>query len=164
DLEVRVVEGTNAAAIDLFDCRHARKVLEAFGRAFGALGEGAQTPDQERFLDQAVGGLAQSGKVIPVRLSLFCEMVKGRPWTPAALKEVGGAEGIGVAFLEETFSARTAPPEHRQHQKGARAVLGVLLPDPGSDLKGYMRSRQELLEASGYVHRPDEFTALMRIL
>ena len=53
-------------------------------------------------------GLAQDGRVVPVRLALFAEMVKGKPWTPATLREVGGTEGIGVAFLEETFGS-TAP-------------------------------------------------------
>ena len=41
-------------------------------------------------------GLAQDGKVISVRLALFAEMVKGKPWTPATLKRVGGTEGVGV--------------------------------------------------------------------
>ena len=85
--------------------------------------------EQKQFLEQAVNGLAQDGKVVCVRLALFAEMMKGKPWTPAALKEVGGTEGIGVTFLEETFSATTAPPEHRYHQKAARAVLKALLPD-----------------------------------
>ena len=44
-------------------------------------------------------------------------MVKGKPWTPATLKEVGGTEGVGVTFLEETFSAATAPPEHATTRK-----------------------------------------------
>ena len=35
-----------------------------------------------------------------------------------------------MTFLEETFSAKTAPPEHRLHQKAARAVLKTLLPNP----------------------------------
>ena len=39
DLEIRLVEGQNSAAVDLFDLRHARKVLAAFGRAFGVLPE-----------------------------------------------------------------------------------------------------------------------------
>ena len=63
------------------------------------------TPEQESFLSQAVAGLAQDGKVISVRLALFAEMVKGKPWTPATLQEVGGTEGVGVTFLEETFSS-----------------------------------------------------------
>jgi serine/threonine protein kinase/formylglycine-generating enzyme required for sulfatase activity len=166
ELEVRVGEGQNSAAADLFDPNHSRRVLAAFGRAFGRLPERRAdwTPEQERFLDQVVAGLAREGKVIPVRLALFAEMVKGRPWTPATLKEVGGTEGIGVTFLEETFSASTAPPEHRLHQKAAQAVLKALLPEQGTDIKGHMRSRQELLQASCYAQRPREFEDLLRIL
>ena len=98
-------------------------------------------------MKQAVSGLAQEGKVISVRLALFAEMMKGKAWTPASLKAVGGTEGVGITFLEETFSAATAPPEHRYHQKAARADLKVLLPETGSDIKGHMRSYAELLEA-----------------
>jgi formylglycine-generating enzyme required for sulfatase activity len=164
DLEIPLIEGQNSAAVDLFDPRHARKVLAAFGRAFGALPPGEPAPEQERFLDQVVAGLAQGNKVISVRLSLFAEMVKGRPWLPATLQEVGGTEGVGVAFLEETFSAATAPPEHRLHQKAARAVLQALLPEQGTDIRGHMRSYAELLDASGYARRPREFDDLRRIL
>src|SRR5439155_9253360 len=125
ELEIRLVEGQNSTAVYLFDLRHARRVLAAFGRAFGALPESVadQTKVQGAFLDQAVAGLAQERKVISVRLVLFAEMVKGMPWTPATLKEVGGTAGIGVTFLEGTFSAATAPPEHRYHQRAARVVL-----------------------------------------
>ena len=67
------------------------------------------------------------------------QMMKGRPWTPGTLKEVGGTEGVGVTFLEATFSSPTANPKHRLHQKGARAVLKALLPEAGTDIKGHMR-------------------------
>ncbi len=166
DLDIRLLEGENSALVDLFDPRHAQKVLMAFGRAYGALPEriGDLSSDQGSFLDQAISGLAQDGKIICVRLALFAEMVKGKPWTPATLKEVGGTEGIGLAFLEETFSASTAPPEHRFHQKAAQAVLKALLPETGTDIKGQMRSRQELLEASGYANRPRDFDDLIHIL
>ncbi len=166
DLEIRLVEGQNSALADLFDLDHARKVLAAFGRAFGKLPEnpGETTKDQEEFLNQAVSGLAQEGKVICVRLALFAEMMKGRAWTLASLKAVGGTAGVGVAFLEETFSAATAPPEHRYHQKAARAVLKDLLPDSGTDIKGSMRSHAQLLEASGCGSRLKDFDDLIRIL
>ena len=120
--------------------------------------------DQKDFLKESVNGLAEEGKVISVRLALFAEMMKGKPWTPATLKEVGGTKGVGVTFLEETFSASTAPPEHRLHQKAAQAVLKALLPETGTDIKGQMRSRQELLEASGYANRPRDFDDLIHIL
>lgn len=164
ELEVPLVEGRNSAPADLFDPRHARKVLAAFGRAYGALPATDPAPDQGRFLDSAVEGLAEGGKIVPVRLALFAEMVKGKPWTPVTLREVGGAEGVGVAFLEETFAAPGAPPHHRFHQRAARAVLAKLLPEPGADIKGPMRSRAELLAASGYADRPGEYDELLRVL
>jgi serine/threonine protein kinase/formylglycine-generating enzyme required for sulfatase activity len=165
-LEVPLLEGQNSAAIDLFDADHARKVLAAFGRAFGKLPPNPRdtTREQEQFLQQAVAGLVQEGKVICVRLALFAEMMKGRPWTPATLKEVGGTHGVGVTFLEETFSVPTAPPEHRYHQKAARAVLKALLPESGTDIKGHMRSADELLAAAGPDLQPRDFAAVLRIL
>ncbi len=166
ELEIRLLEGQNSALADLFDLDHARKVLTAFGRAYGKLPEkpGDTSDDEREFLRQTVAGLSQEGKVISVRLALFADMMKGRPWTPGSLKEVGGAHGVGQTFLEETFSAATAPPEHRYHQKAARAVLKALLPESGTDIKGNMRSYAELLEASGYASRPKEFDELVRIL
>ena len=165
-LEIRLIEGENSAAVDLFDLLHSKRVLTAFGLAFRVLPDKASDsiPEQESFIDQCVTGLAQDGKIISVRLALFAEMVKGKPWTPATLKQVGGAEGIGLTFLEETFSASTAPPEHRLHQKAAQAVLKALMPESGTDIKGQMRSRQELLEASGYANRPRDFDDLVHIL
>ena len=165
-LEIRLVEGENSNAVDLFPLRHAEKVLAAFGRAFGNLPEGPEkaTKDQKSFLEKAVQDLAEDGKVVCVRLALFAEMLKGKPWTPATLKEVGGTAGVGVTFLEETFSASTAPPEHRYHQKAARAVLKALLPESGTQIKGLMRSREELLEASGDAGRANDFDDLINIL
>jgi formylglycine-generating enzyme required for sulfatase activity len=166
DLEVRLIEGQNSAAADLFDLDHARKVLAAFGRAFGKLPEDRAevTKEQKEFLNEAVRGLARDGKVICVRLALFAEMVKRKPWLPATLKEVGGVEGVGLTFLEETFSASTAPLEHRYHQRAARAVLKALLPDKGTDIRGHMRSEQQLQELSGYADRPREWEELLQIL
>jgi serine/threonine protein kinase/formylglycine-generating enzyme required for sulfatase activity len=166
ELEVDLVPGRNIAVVDLFDLDHARKVLAAFGRAFGKLPEqsDATGKEQKQFVEQAVQGLSQDGKVICVRLALFAEMMKGRPWTPASLKEVGGAEGVGVTFLEDSFSSPTANPRHRLHHKAARTVLKALLPDSGTDIKGTMRSYAELRAASGYDSRPKDFDGLVRIL
>ena len=166
DLEVDLVPGRNIALVDLFDFDHAKKVLTAFGQAFGKLPEKSSDVSQEQgeFLSKAVSGLSQENKVICVRLALFAEMMKGRPWTPVAFKEVGGTEGVGVTFLEDTFSSPSANPKHRLHQKAARAVLKSLLPESGTDIKGTMQSHADLLEASGYVNRPEYFDDLIRIL
>ena len=166
ELEIRLLEGQNSALVDLFDGDHANKVLAAFGRAFGRLPENPHDTikEQKDFLKLAESGLTQGSKVICVRLALFAQMVKGKSWTPATLKEVGGTEGVGATFLEETFSAATAPPEHRYHQKAARGVLKALLPESGADIKGHMRAHADLLEASGYGNRPSDFDDLIRIL
>ena len=101
---------------------------------------------------------------MPVRLALFAEMVKGKLWSPETLRALGGAEGVGVAFLEETFSARTANPRYRLHQDAVRAVLGALLPARGTDIRGRVSSNAELLDISGYGKKPRAFKELMRIL
>ncbi len=166
DLEVDLAPDQNVTLVDLFDLDHARRMLGAFGRAYGKLPErpSDMTREQKDFLRQAVAELAQDGKVICIRLALFAEMMKGRDWTAAALKEVGGTGGIGVRFLEDTFTAPAANPKHRAHQKAARAVLKELLPESGSDIKGNMRSETELLAASGYAERRGEFAELIRVL
>ena len=166
DLDIDLVPGRNIALVDLFDLDHARKVLAAFGRAFGRLPERPQemSKEQSDFLNKAVSGLSQENKVVCVRLALFAEMMKGRPWTVTALREVGGMQGIGVAFLEDTFSGPTANPKHRLHQHAARAVLKMLLPESGGDIKGNMRSEAELLAGSGYANRRKDFDELIQIL
>ncbi len=150
--------------MDLFDPIHARRVLRAFGLAYGRLPEHDLSADQQRFLDRAVQELTDDGKVICVQLSLFADMMKGREWTPASLQEVGGTSGVGVAFLDETFTAKTAPPTHRLHAKAAQAVLKALLPEVGTDIKGQMQPAERLLECSGYANRPDDFRDLLQIL
>jgi serine/threonine protein kinase len=165
-LEVPIVEGHNSALIDLFDINHARKVLIALGRSYGKLPEPPSEPntDQMRFVHKVVEGLASEGKVICVRLAVFAEMMKGRPWTEEGLREIGGTDGVGEKFLNETFSAKTAPPLHRVHQKAVRAVLSALLPEQGTDIKGLMKSYDELFAVSGYLQRRADFDALLAIL
>src|SRR5262249_21699759 len=114
--------------------------------------------------DAAIEQLSEGGRVICVRLALFAELMKGKLWTPTSLQQAGGTAGLGVTFLEESFSSREAHPRHRSHQQGARAVLKAFLPDPGTDIKGHMRSYAELLNVSGYANSPKEFDDLIRIL
>lgn len=166
ELEVEQVEGRNMATVDLFDKLHARKVLIAFGRAFGRLSDETAelSREQVRFVDAVIDGLAENGKVISVRIALFAEMVKGKEWTSTTLAGLGGIAGVGVTFLEETFGASTAPAAHRLHEKAVRRVLQALLPEEGTDIKGHMRSWSELLTVSGYEHRPEDFRSLLQLL
>jgi eukaryotic-like serine/threonine-protein kinase len=166
ELEIPLVPGDNVAAVDLWSPRHAKLVLTAMGQAYGELpATGVEVAaEQKRFIKNAIAELSHNDHVVPVQLALFAQMVKDRPWVPSTLKELGGAQGVGATFLEETFNGPSASPTHRLHQKAARAVLGALLSDQSRNIKGSMRSYHELLEASGYAQRPKEFDALLRIL
>ena len=165
-LEIELRHSKNMMLVDLFDPSHARRVLLEFGRAFGQLPtrESELTRDQRAFLTQTVEDLSEHGKVMPVRLALLAEMIKGKPWSTSTLKRIGGTEGVGVMFLDENFVSRNAPAGYQAHCKAVFAVLGELLPQPGTDLKGHMKSSDDLLEASGYRDRPKMFESLLRIL
>ena len=162
ELGIALRQWENFAAVDLFDPRHTRKVLTAFGQAFGALPDDLErmTDRQREFLDRAISGLSRDGRIIPVRLALFAEVIKRKDWTPETLREVGGTEGVGVIFLDETFGSTAL----KSHQKAAQAVLKALLPESGSDIKGSMRSYRELLDVSGYASHPHEFDDLIHVL
>lgn len=162
-LEVRQLEGHNQSAVDLFDVDHARKVLGIFGLACGKLPE-QPSAEQIAFVNKVVDGLAENQRLVSVQLVVFAEMMKVWPWTEESLGEVGGSEGIGATYLEEMFSTKTAPPSHRVHQDAVRAVLKALLPEQGGEIKGQMKSYDELLEASGYRGRRSDFDELLGIL
>ncbi|MFM7039460.1 MAG: bifunctional serine/threonine-protein kinase/formylglycine-generating enzyme family protein [Planctomycetaceae bacterium] len=165
-IEVPMLEGVNTALVDLFDRDHARRVLARFGEAWGRLPavSGDWSDAQQLFLNQAVDGLAVEGRVTAVRLTLFAEMLRSREWTPQTLVEVGGLEGLGVAFLEDAFHSSHASPSHRLHAPAAREILKLLLPPAGLGIKGRSRSWDELITAAGYEQRPADFQAVLRIL
>jgi hypothetical protein len=166
EMEIRLFEGENSSLVDLFDIEHAAKVLGLFGKAYGKLPDRDKdwNQDQNEFIRRAIAGLSQDRKVISVRVAVFANMMKSREWTTAALREVGGIEGIGVTFLEEMFGSRQAPIHHRQHQEAVRGLLSALLPTKGTDIKGSMQNAASLQKAAGYEQKPNEFHELMEIL
>src|SRR5262249_26631954 len=147
-LEIPLLQGRNFAAIDCFEVAHARTVLAAFGRADGRLPSPPEelTDGQREFLDRAAAGLAEGGEVVPVRLELFAEMLRNRPWTPAELRAVGGTEGLGVAFLESVFSSPEGNPGLRARAEPARAILRALLPPPGVAIRSQLQPAGRLRE------------------
>ncbi len=162
ELSIEILQGQNTTLVDLFDPIHAQKVLAEFGRWYERLPHPPETlsKDGEDFLDVAVRELSEGGRVVPIRLALFAEMVKGKPWTPATLDKVGGTEGVGVSFLEEIFNGAALRP----HQEAAREVLKALLPEGVTEIKGQMRSYDDLIVRAGYSSRVNEFDILLRTL
>ncbi|MFM7168591.1 MAG: protein kinase domain-containing protein, partial [Planctomycetaceae bacterium] len=162
-LEIPLVQQQNFALVDLFSVPHAELVLRKFGVAYGQLPVPPATPSQpqETFLREAAAQLAVNEQVIPVRLALFAQMVSARPWLPETLSQMGGLAGIGVAFLEETF---TRDARCRQHLNAVRRLLKALLPTVSDDIKGSLKTVRELQQEAGYENRPRDFQELLRIL
>ncbi|MFM8261654.1 MAG: serine/threonine-protein kinase, partial [Pirellula sp.] len=82
-LDVRLIKGENFMTVDLFDQDHAVKVLFTFGKAYGRIPSETEFPPSgglKAFIESAVGGLAEGGKVVSVRLALFAQMVKDKDW------------------------------------------------------------------------------------
>ena len=165
-LEIPLKQNQNVTLVDLFSMHHSRRVLADFGVAYDRIpaSEEERTLDQNQFLDRAVEEIAEDGKIIPVRLSVFVEMVKSRPWESATLAGLGGVRGIGSQFLEEAFSSAHAPASQRSHEEAVRKVLRQLLPDQGGELKGKMKTEAELRDASGYLNQPASFNEMIHIL
>ena len=146
DLEAPIEQGRNSAAVELFDLRHARKVLFAFGHAYGALPATTDmlTDSQRDFLEQSVQQLARDGSVICVRLAVYAQMIRDRAWEPKTLAEFGGVQGLGARFLEDTFYGASAAPQYTRFRDPAREILRSLLPAPGSDIRGTVLSEKDL--------------------
>lgn len=164
-LEQEISELHNASCVDLFDQRHARKVLAMFGHAYGKLpaDEEQLSSRENRFLDAAIDYLSSDGRVICVQLALLAEMMKHRPWNESSVLSKDGGAGLGVRFLEQMFDADTSPRRYRRHAEGTQRILRLLLPESGVRIKGSIRSQQELFEACGYNDLPS-FRELLRIL
>ncbi len=163
-VEEPLLEGHNAVALQLFSIPHAQAVLTKFGRAYSRLPVGDLTVAQQSFVTQSVDSLADSGRVVCLRLALFAQMMSDRLWEPETLHAVGGLQGLGVKFLEDSLSAASAPYHHRRYAAAATEVLRSLLPNLDCSIRGGAKSKEELMRQSGYVHRPDEFRALLRLL
>ncbi|MDP1562703.1 MAG: protein kinase [Pirellulaceae bacterium] len=166
ELDVELNLGRNAKLIDLFDTTHARKVLYEFGCSYGVLPRdvGQLNKSQRRFIREAVAGLAEQDRVVSVRLAIFAEMFRDRPWTVAELNRVGGAQGVGYKFLEGAFDSVHSNPQNRALQREARLLLEALVPVGGQQIRGRMLPLETLRDACGMNNRPVEFNALLKVL
>ncbi len=166
ELEIPLRIGQNAKAFDLFAERHAAKILFEFGKAYGCLPEteSLMTEEQRSVLTHALAGLSQKDLFYSVQLALFAELMSKRAWTLANFQSVGGTEGLGVNFLEETFNSPSSEPEYRRLQDSAKIVLKALLPPVHSNIKGHSVSYDELANRTQLRARLVEFNELLRIL
>jgi serine/threonine protein kinase/formylglycine-generating enzyme required for sulfatase activity len=139
-------EGVNGQRVDLFDEKHACKVLYLIGRAMEKLpiGRDQMTREQVRFIEKVVGALSDDGQVISVHITMFAEMFKYREWTLAELKKVGGLSGVGERFLDETFNDKNSQSRFAYLKDEVRFLLETFLPDPRTDIREKQYSKSQL--------------------
>ncbi|MCA9183402.1 MAG: hypothetical protein KDA51_18205, partial [Planctomycetales bacterium] len=163
ELDAQIIEGVNATSLDAFTERHAHKVLFACGQAHGVVDAQSPSMENRQFVERAVAELSDHGKVFPVRLALFVQMMHARPWSPETLTTFGGIAGIGVKFLEESFG-RLAPARFRSHATAVQQILAALMPGASSNIRGEPCGRSRLMVVSGYGERPADFSEVLMFL
>ncbi|MDP1561382.1 MAG: SUMF1/EgtB/PvdO family nonheme iron enzyme, partial [Pirellulaceae bacterium] len=158
-------EGENSQSIDLFDRKHARRILLKFGQAFGQLPDQTELTDaHEEFLQAVISGLATADYVVCVRLVMFAEMFRERPWTIAELNAVGGVSGIGEKFLDSTLGPESRDKRLRSQGPAAQIILAALLPPSGLDIRSGSKTEQELRNLAGLEAAPQLFEATLKSL
>ncbi|MCR9293773.1 MAG: protein kinase [bacterium] len=162
ELGVLLREGTNYALVAPLSKDQARRVLQLLGQGYGSL-DSSLSPENEKFLDAAVDLLAQDGYVNKLQLAWLAEMFKARRWTPDSLEQLGGIEGIGVAYLHEVINSDAAMPQCRVYSSEIRAALSVLVPPASCRIRGHAKSSDELYRATG-LKNPQHWATVLRIL
>ena len=163
-LEIPIVQNGNCRSTELFDVEHSKKILYEYGKAYRKFNSSSLTDEESEFLEAVVNELSEDDRVVIVKLAMFAEAFRNKEWSLANLEATGGAKGVGVLFLNDTFSASTAVHPYRSHKAAAQACLNSLLPEAGSDLKGHLQSRDQLLAVSGYQNNKGKFDELMELL
>jgi len=163
-IEEPLLQNSNFATIERFSKTHARRVLTGFGIALQAINPNAPDWAAEKFVEQAVDALAEEGRVTPVRLAMLTEMLRDSPWTPATLRQVGGMDGLEVAFLRERLTGAGAHPEFRRRPDLVRRILDSLLPVESVSIRQHTVTADEIIARGGMEENPETVRELLRLL
>jgi serine/threonine protein kinase/formylglycine-generating enzyme required for sulfatase activity len=162
-LDESLLQNQNFATIEAFGISHGRKVLAAFGRAFGTVNQ-PPTASQEAFINASIDELAKIGRLEPVQICLLSEMVKNKPWSTATLRELGGIQGLGIAFLEERLTGTSAHPMLRSNLEIVKQILNELLPSDDTIIKPQACAQSILLERLQGVASEETLSRLLHLI
>jgi formylglycine-generating enzyme required for sulfatase activity len=163
ELEVSLQQNKNFATVEAFGPAHAKQVLAAFGRAYGAVADPI-TPTQLAFIEDAIDGLQSQGLINPVQLALLSEMTKGKTWSSATLRELGGIRGMGIAFLDEKLVGGSAHPVLRTHPESVRLLLAELLPPDNTVIKPPAIQESQLVQILQYAIPAETVRKILHLL
>jgi eukaryotic-like serine/threonine-protein kinase len=103
DLGIDFLPNHHARRIAPFTKPYAKKILMAFGQAMSLVLE-EKDSEQLSFVNKAIDGSTQDdGMVIPIRLAMLAESLKGMEWTAKSLEQIGGTQGVVLKFLDLMF-------------------------------------------------------------
>ncbi len=165
-LESSLSDGGNAASLPLLNIPHARKVLEAFGRAFEALPspEHELTASQHQFIAIAIDRLAHENLVLCVRVAMFAELMRNYPWEKQTILDFGGIDGAISRFLFDTFDSHSAQKSRKSIADVCSEILRELLPDDDRELKSASKPLSELALAARHTKNSIPFEQAIRCL
>ncbi|XZE22426.1 protein kinase domain-containing protein [Pirellulaceae bacterium SH449] len=165
-LDAPLSDGENASSYPAMSIAQSLKVLEALGRAHEVLPHYGTTLSQSQkdFCKLAIDGLSEGGTVLPVRIALLTELMRGHPWEAATIQTLGGIDGAIVRFLGDCFDSPASPMSRRSVAIPCKRILRLLLPADQTELKAYSKSYAELRELTGFNDKPIEFQQAIRCL
>ena len=164
-LDQRVEEGKNAMSLPLFDQRHAKTVLQSYGRNVGALPASALlNRTQKRFVRDAIESISRNGTVLCVHLTILADMLANNDWGKTTFNKALGTDSIGSIFLERYLNDNV-----KVGKSGwlplCEAIFSELLPPPNqTSLKAHERKKSELADKCGGNLNPEQLDNCLEYL
>ena len=158
-LELPLAEGTNSFATTPFDVPHTRRVLEAYGRAYGRFdGSEEQTKFVKTVAEQLV---AEDVGTVPIRLTALAETLRESDWTQATLDEFGGVDGVATRYLKTRMDRIHTETTAAKHPDAFRRLLHQLLPSVGDESTLPSKTADELKQACSWSGTDSDFSNLL---
>jgi formylglycine-generating enzyme required for sulfatase activity len=162
--EIRIQDGRNSLAVQLFDGSHARKVLLEFGKAYGKVESDGASRANLDFVEKAIAAISEQGKVNCGHLAILASVTRDKEWTSASLDQLGDWQGIVIRFMEESFCHQTAPISQRRLRPTLTAIIECLLPTNGRSATSCTATLQELIAACPPGTKAEDFQDAMTLL
>ncbi|MCH5373192.1 MAG: ATP-binding protein, partial [Planctomycetes bacterium] len=162
ELGVEPDPSRNSALVDLFELDHARRVLLKLGRSIGALPllDDQMTETHYEFLDEVLRLVQHHNRVVPATLAMFVEYLRDKPWTSESLAALGAEDSPAVALIDDMLRRSMEGVKPKVAIRAAEGILAALMPQSEAEPTRPIRSRRELVLASGS-NRTAEFNAFL---
>ncbi len=159
-LELRIIDGTNAMFTSLFNKTHAIRVLTGFGRAHRILPKAPAllTDKSMKQIESLVDAIEEGNGVRPSTLAIVAEMMARDPSFQTFSKS-NSLRDLLIVFWTLKFNN----PRIAMHKQTAFIVLKEFLPAASDGIRAAVCSYEQLYKASCYKTNK-EFDELINIL